>query len=51
MKIAIACDHAGFVLKSAVVDFLRTRNIDVLDLGAYEYDKEDSYVDPDDEEE
>ena len=46
MKIAIGCDHAGFVLKGAVVDYLRTRNIDVLDLGAYEYDKDDSYADP-----
>ena len=46
MKIAIGCDHAGFVLKGAVLDCLRSRNIDVLDLGAYEYDKDDSYVDP-----
>ena len=46
MKIAIGCDHAGYVLKSAVLDYLRTRNIDVLDLGAYDYDKDDSYVDP-----
>lgn len=46
MKIAIGCDHAGFVLKGAVLDCLRSRDIDVLDLGAYEFDKEDSYVDP-----
>ena len=46
MKIAIGCDHAGFGLKSAVVDYLRTRNIDVLDLGAYEYAADDSYADP-----
>lgn len=46
MKIAIGCDHAGFVLKGAVLDFLRSRDIDVLDLGAYEYDKDDSYADP-----
>ena len=46
MKIAIGCDHAGYVLKGAVVDYLRTRDIDVLDLGAYDYDASDSYVDP-----
>ena len=46
MKIALGTDHAGFVLKSAVVDFLTSRNIEVLDLGAYEYDSEDSYTDP-----
>lgn len=46
MKIAIGCDHAGFALKDAVTDFLKARNIDILDLGAYEYDKDDSYVDP-----
>ena len=46
MKIALGCDHAGFCLKNSVVDFLRSRNIEILDLGAYEYDSTDSYVDP-----
>ena len=46
MKIALGTDHAGFVLKDAVTKYLSTRNIDVLDLGAYEYDGEDSYADP-----
>ena len=46
MKIAIGCDHAGFVLKDAVVNYLTHRNIDILDLGAYELDKNDSYVAP-----
>lgn len=46
MKIAIGCDHAGFVLKNAVLDFLRSRNIDVLDFGAYDLDPSDSYADP-----
>ena len=46
MKIAIGCDHAGFALKDAVMNYLRARNIDILDLGAYEYDKNDGYVEP-----
>ena len=46
MKIALGCDHAGFVLKDSVLEFLRARNIDVLDLGAYDIDKTDSYTDP-----
>ena len=31
--IAIACDHAGFTLKSAIKDELVTRGFEVLDLG------------------
>lgn len=46
MKIAIGCDHAGFVLKDPVVNFLRSRGIDIIDLGAYEYDKDDGYPAP-----
>lgn len=46
MKIALGNDHAGFVLRDAVVNFLRSRNIDVLDLGSCEYNKEDSYAEP-----
>ena len=46
MKIALGNDHAGFVLREAVVNFLRSRNIDVLDFGSTEYNKEDSYTVP-----
>ena len=46
MKIALGTDHAGFVLKNAVLEYLGKRNIEVLDLGAYEYDGEDSYTEP-----
>ena len=46
MKIALGTDHAGFILKSAVVDYLTSRNIEVVDLGAYIVDEEDSYTDP-----
>ncbi|MBQ7543732.1 MAG: uracil phosphoribosyltransferase [Synergistaceae bacterium] len=46
MKIAIGCDHAGYVLKEPVISFLRTRNIDIIDCGALEYDKDDGYPEP-----
>lgn len=45
MKIAIGCDHAGFRLKDAVVNFLKGRQIEFVDMGAYEYDKDDDYTD------
>ncbi|MBR0093996.1 MAG: RpiB/LacA/LacB family sugar-phosphate isomerase, partial [Synergistaceae bacterium] len=46
MKIAIGCDHAGYVLKDAVVDFLRSKEIEMLDLGAYEFNADDDYTAP-----
>lgn len=33
MKIAIAADHAGVVLKDAIKSFLESENISILDLG------------------
>ncbi|MFQ7473382.1 MAG: ribose 5-phosphate isomerase B [Anaerovoracaceae bacterium] len=33
MKIAIASDHGGYQLKESVKNYLKTRDIDVLDLG------------------
>ena len=33
MKIAVACDHAGFPYKGAVIDCLREKGIDTIDLG------------------
>lgn len=44
MKIAIGCDHAGFKLKDAVVNFLNGRQIEFVDMGAYEYNKDDDYT-------
>jgi len=35
MKIAIACDHAGFPLKDVVVDAVRRSGHEVIDLGTF----------------
>ena len=46
MKIALGCDHAGYVLKDAVVNFLRSKKIEIIDMGAYELNAEDDYTTP-----
>lgn len=43
MRIHIAADHAGFELKSALVEHLRAGDHDVVDHGAHEYDAQDDY--------
>ena len=45
MKIALGCDHAGYVLKSTVLEFLNSRQIEVIDFGAYAPDHDDDYPD------
>lgn len=35
MKIAIGSDHAGFALKSYLVEVLKSQNVDVMDVGTY----------------
>lgn len=34
-KIIIGCDHAGFELKNILIDFLKSKNIEVTDNGCY----------------
>lgn len=45
MKIALGCDHAGYILKSAVLEFLSSRKIEVIDFGAYSSEQDDDYPD------
>lgn len=45
MKIAVACDHGGFALKSLVVETLQELGHEVMDLGAHQYDAADDYPD------
>jgi len=43
MRIHIAGDHAGYELKSTLIDHLRSSGHDVVDHGALEYDAQDDY--------
>lgn len=45
MKVFFAADHAGFLLKNALVEHVRTLGHDVEDLGASTLDPEDDYPD------
>jgi ribose 5-phosphate isomerase B len=45
MKIYIGTDHAGFVLKEALVVSLKGRGYEVVDVGAFDYNEEDDYPD------
>lgn len=44
-KVLIASDHAGYALKNALVEHIRTLGYDVVDLGAFSLDPEDDYPD------
>ena len=44
-KVYLASDHAGFVLKGALIEHLRTLGQAVEDLGAHAFDPEDDYPD------
>lgn len=41
MRIAIGCDHAGYTLKPAIVRYLTSKNIEVLDQGTHSTDSVD----------
>ena len=43
MRIHVASDHAGFELKSAVVEHLSAAGHEVVDHGAHTYDPQDDY--------
>lgn len=45
MKVYFAADHAGFLLKNALVEHVRTLGYDVEDLGAFALDPDDDYPD------
>ena len=44
-KIFIAADHAGFTLKNALVEHIRTLGYDIEDMGAFSQEPEDDYPD------
>lgn len=41
MKVLVACDHAGFALKRAIVEHLRAAGVEVEDLGTHSEDSVD----------
>ena len=43
MRIHVACDHAAFDLKEALVTHLQDQGLEVIDHGAKEYDAQDDY--------
>lgn len=45
MRIGIAADHGGFLLKGAVAAFLRGKQYEVEDFGVYQMDPADDYPD------
>jgi len=44
-KIYIGTDHAGFELKNELIPFIKKLGYEVVDCGAYKFDKEDDYPD------
>lgn len=45
MKIYLGTDHAGFDFKEKIKEYLTQENYDVVDCGAYSFDKNDDYPD------
>ncbi|TVR19971.1 MAG: ribose 5-phosphate isomerase B [Anaerolineaceae bacterium] len=45
MKLALACDHAGYTLKAHLADYLRGHGHDILDLGVDSADTPADYPD------
>ena len=44
-KVYFASDHAGFALKNALIEYVRTLGCEVEDRGAFSYDVDDDYPD------
>jgi len=45
MKVFLASDHAGFLLKNALTEHVRTLGYEVEDVGAFSLDPDDDYPD------
>jgi ribose 5-phosphate isomerase B len=45
LKVALAADHGGFVMKTGLIPWLEAQSFEVIDLGAYVFDSADDYPD------
>jgi ribose 5-phosphate isomerase B len=45
MKVFLGADHRGFELKEKIKAFLEDLNFEIIDKGAFEYNKDDDFVD------
>ena len=45
MRVGIAADHGGFELKNTIQEFLKGKEIEVIDFGAFSLDTTDDYPD------
>ena len=45
MRVGIATDHGGFILKQELLDQLRAAGHEVIDFGAFDLSKDDDYPD------
>jgi ribose 5-phosphate isomerase B len=45
MRVALAADHGGFVLKTSLIPWLESRDYEILDLGAEIFNAADDYPD------
>jgi ribose 5-phosphate isomerase B len=45
LRVALAADHGGFVLKTGLVQWLESQDYEILDLGATIFDAADDYPD------
>ncbi len=45
LRVALAADHGGFVLKTGLIPWLESEEYEILDLGAYIFNSSDDYPD------
>ncbi len=45
LRVALAADHGGFVLKTSLIPWMEAQDYEILDLGAYIFNSTDDYPD------
>ncbi len=45
LRVALAADHGGFVLKTGLIPWLESQDYEIMDLGAYIFNSADDYPD------